>query len=90
MFGFDPVEDEITFVDRLPRRGVDQDWQLFQWVVLWCLRGFVPWDFGLEREGDFLFEQCDAYFAGVGAGCCTDEGVGWHFGRGIGGEIEDW
>jgi hypothetical protein len=28
----------------------------------------MPGDFGLEREGDVLFEEGDAVFAGVGGG----------------------
>lgn len=71
-FVFNPVEDEVRFIDGLALAlrvfasfSVDQDRQLFERIVLWCLRRAVPWYFCDELEWDGLLGEGDADFSSV-------------------------
>lgn len=46
-FGLEVLEDVVRLVDGWPAIIEDEHGELLERIVLRCLRGMVPWDFGL-------------------------------------------
>lgn len=67
IFVFDPVKDEMRFIDSIVfgRLGVDENGKLLQGVVLGCLCGVVPGNFGQELKWDGFLQKGNPDFSRI-------------------------